>query len=230
MLIGARAKQRGQVPQFDQHRRKRLAHFVMQFPRQRPALGFLRLNQARREVFKLAAGLGHLEVLRVRLILQPQNAPHADGGHCQSQGQRHDQGNADASLKCGQQPHHLIIRSVQLLLVQRGRAVSQREHVLPARKYFVAQKVIAQLAALHGGPFKNGVENIPILRQFILQRPVMLNFLGLELAAIGLHGAIHLAADLLQAGAVGIGALTFRLQQVIAHIGPGQVDLRADIV
>ena len=88
LFFGAGAQAGGKIAQFNQHRRERLAYFIVQFARECAPLGFLRLNQTRGEVFELAAGFGDFHVLRVRLIFQPKNLAHAESGHAQAQRQR----------------------------------------------------------------------------------------------------------------------------------------------
>ncbi len=69
LLFGPNLQACRKIAEFNQHRRKRLSHFIVQFARERPPLGFLRLYQPRREVLELAAGVGHLLVPQAGLIL-----------------------------------------------------------------------------------------------------------------------------------------------------------------
>ena len=67
LLFRSRLQASRKIPQLDQYGGQGLTHFVVQFARERPALGFLRLHQSRREIFQLFARFGRRPILRLAL-------------------------------------------------------------------------------------------------------------------------------------------------------------------
>ena len=51
-----------------------------------------------------------------------------------------------------------------------------------------------------------------------------------HLASVGIERGFHVLANLFQVGAVGLGPLRFRLQQVVADVGARNVNIGPDVV
>ena len=161
LFVGADRQPRRKIAQFHQHGRKRLAHFVVQFARERAALGLLRLNQARGEILELAAGLGDFLIAQAGLILQLQNLRSAEQWPCPSPAPARPpaspagaSGNAAAAKPPGRSRR-------QLLFVDGGDAVGDGEHVLPARENLVAQKSVPGAASFAAGPIERSEPEFP---------------------------------------------------------------------
>jgi hypothetical protein len=216
------------VGQFDADARERLSHFVVQLAGDRAPLIFLRLDQARRELLELRPGCGDFLIARRCLSFQAQDLAHTEG----SQQEAHADGKADgddqALAELGKGPEHLFAAGIQLGFVDAGDLIGDMQHRRAPREDFIAQKSVALSAPLGRVPKQDRLEHLPVEDELLGQAVKRAGFLGVQQGLIFLERGIHVAPGLQQAEPVAFRLLAFRLEQVIPHVGAGEVEIRPD--
>ena len=116
-----------------------------------------------------------------------------------------------------------MIARAQLLLIDAVNAIGDVEHRHAPGKDFVAQERIAFALALLIVELEDRFEDIPIYRQFDFESRIISTLFRIEFASIGFQRRIHFRSNFLQSGPIRFRALEIRLEQIIPHVGSGQV-------
>ncbi len=118
----------------------------------------------------------------------------------------------------------------QLLLIQIRDPIGYAQHVLAPGKNLIAQERIPQPAPLIRVPLKHRSQRFPITIQLASQSHVLLDLFGIVFAAVGFERGVHLAPDLLQAGAMAFRPRRFRFQQIVPDQRAGKIHFGPNVV
>ncbi len=108
-----------------------MAHFVVQFARDGPALGFLDIHQAGGKLLQFMAAVGQLTVPAAGLPLQPHDVRHARHGQQQAGSERDGQRFREAGLQTAELRQERFIGAAKLLIIPRLELAGRFEELGP---------------------------------------------------------------------------------------------------
>ncbi len=222
------ADEGGEVGHFHQHAGQGLAHFVVQFARDGAPLIFLGRHQPCRQALQLLAGVRHFGKVPRGFGFQLQDFADTDGGQHQAQPDGQGDGDSQAAVKLRKDGFHPRSALAQLRFVDGADLVGDPQHRHAARKDFIAQKNIAVAPALAGRPFEDRFQHAPVGIQLLRQHLEWTGLLRGQQRPVLLQRGVHILAGFAQAVAMAFGLAALRLQQVVAHVGAGNVHVAAD--
>ena len=224
------ADQRGEIGHLHQYSRQRLAHLVVQLARNRTPFLFLGLHQPRGERLQFLPRPRDLVQVRGRLVLQAEDAPHARSGQQQAQSDGESQNQSEAAAELRERRFHPHFSGVQLSFVERANLVGQPQHRHAAREDLVAQENVAVAPAFGRAPCEDRIEHAPIGRQILREYLEWPGFRAVHQFPVFVESRVHVAAAFEQAIAVAFRFAAFRLQQVVADVRAGDVEVGANAV
>ena len=110
----------------------------------------------------------------------------------------------------------------------RADLVGDSQHGHAPRKNLVAQKIVSAGAALLGGPLKHRFQHPPVGVQFAGQTFQGPRFGRMHEFVVGSDGGVGIVAGFEQAVPVAFGFAGLGFEEVVAHVGAGDVNIAAN--
>ena len=202
----------------------------MQLARNRTPFLFLGLHQPGGESLQFFPRPQDLVQVCGRLVLQSENAPHARSRQQQAQPDGESQDRREAAAELRERRLHPHSSGVQLRFVQRANLVGQPQHRRAPREDLVAQENVAVAPAFGRAPCEDWLKHAPIGRQILREHPEWPGFRAVHQFPVFVQSRVHVAAAFQQAIAVAFRLAALRLQQVVAHVRAGDVEVGANAV
>ncbi len=202
----------------------------MQLARELAPLLFLRRHQSRREAVQLFARLHHVAIARVGFALERLNAADAEERQASPKSVVSRVMAITSRRKLANTCGHRRFARIELARIHSADAIGELQQLLPAREKLRAQVIAALGVARIGVPGEHGLDqaevNIHVALQFIHGG----GFAWRGVLAILAQVRGDLLLGTLDLGAAAIGKISVGVQQVIAKVDAGAVEIGAQAV
>ncbi len=220
---------RAQVSQAEHDRRQDLADLIVQLARDPAALILLGREKFGRQAFQLCLRVENLLEADLAFPLQGKNPPQRRSGQRQADAEREGEQQDQARAEVRKEIADLHTARFELTLGERMHAIGQIDGETSARQYLVLNESGAPGAALLRVPCECRAYGVEIVAGFF---PELIEDRALGRADetfVIPHAGFDAAARFEERCLVGGGVLLAAVEQVIADVGAGDVDIGTDL-
>jgi peptidoglycan-associated lipoprotein len=186
------------------------------------------MHQLRRQLLQLRAGAGGFVQTPFELFFEAQ----CNGDSGQGEESTAAEGDTEGG---NQRPSEALRRACESFLGARQAAlidgldsIGNLQHGGAARHQLLVEKRIAQPVALFRSPVEGGLKDLPVSVYFTAQSLKCVALAWIDGAGVMVEERQRFTLDPVQASTLRSGSAGIRREEIIANVGSGQIDLRAD--